>query len=535
MSHPATSVVCHAVSFGWPDGSPVLSDLSTTFPVGRNGLIGRNGSGKSTLLRLLAGRLRPSAGTVTVHGRVGYLAQHADPTDEATVEDVLGITGIRRALRAVQQGTAEVDDFTVVGDDWDIDDRARTTLDALGLGALPWDAPMARLSGGEATLVRLAARLLPDPDVLLLDEPTNSLDRTARARLYATVAGWRCTLVVAGHDRELLAHVDRIGELRDGELRWYGGAFDDYEAAVAAEQEAVRRRVRAAESDLARQQRELARARIALDRRQRYGRTMEENLREPRVVMRQRKRQAQESAGRYRNLHLDRFADARDRRDDARGDIRDDREIRIDLAATAVPAGRTVLTLAGLATPLLEPVDLTVRGPERIGLTGANGVGKTMLLETVTGRRAPVAGRVELGVPARHLPQGREVLDDELSVVANVAAAAPTATDNQIRARLARFLFRGRDADRPVGMLSGGERLRATLAALLLAAPAPQLLILDEPTDDLDLACIDQLVSALRAYRGALLMVSHDHRVLADLELTTSWHLQGATLTVAPW
>ncbi|WP_111768749.1 ABC-F family ATP-binding cassette domain-containing protein [Nakamurella deserti] len=534
MSHPRPSVVCHYLSFAWPDGGTVLAGLSTTFPRGRNGLVGRNGSGKSTLLRLIAGVLSPTAGTVSVRGRLAHLAQSTPGAAHTTVEEALGIATVRRALAAVERGEVTDDVLTAVGPDWDVDERAHAVLASLGLGALPLDAPLSRLSGGEAVLVRLAASLLTRPEVLLLDEPTDNLDRRARERLYEAVAGWRRTLVVVTHDRELLEHVDRVGELRDGEVRWYGGTFTDYESAVAAEQEVARRRVRTAASDVARQQRELLDARTALDRRRRYGRKMEQNLREPRVVMGQRKRQAQVSAGRYRNLHQDRLADARDRLSQAGDALRDDRDLRIDLPGTAVPAGRTVLVLDGLATAVQGPTDLVVRGPERIALTGPNGAGKTTLLDTVAGRRAPRAGTAVSRVPLRYLPQRLEFPDERLSVLATVASAAPPVTDNEIRARLARFEFRGREADRPVAALSGGERFRAALAALLLAEPAPQLLILDEPTNNLDLPGIAQLVSALTAYRGALLVVSHDHRFLDELGIDRWWRLAGGGLLETP-
>jgi ATPase subunit of ABC transporter with duplicated ATPase domains len=530
MSHPLPSVVCRELSFTWPDGDTVLSGLTTTFPVGRNGLVGRNGSGKSTLLRLIAGALSPTAGSVSVRGRLAYLSQSTSHTPHTTVEEALGIAAARRAVAAVERGDVGDDVLAAVGDDWDVDERAHAVLSSLGVGALLLEAPLSRLSGGEAVLIRLAAHLLSRPEVLLLDEPTNNLDRRARERLYDTVAGWRRTLVVVTHDRELLQHVDRIGELRDGAIRWFGGTFSDYEAAVAAEQEVAERRVRTAASDVARQQRELLDARTALDRRQRYGRKMEDNLREPRIVMGQRKRQAQVSAGRYRNLHQDRLADARERLSETRDGLRDDREIRIDLPGTAVPAGRTVLVLAGVATAVQAPTDLVVRGPERIALTGPNGAGKTTLLDTVVGRREACAGTVTTAVPVRYLPQRLEFDDEDLSVAATVAQAAPQATDNEIRARLARFQFRGREADRPIAALSGGERFRAALAALLLAEPAPQLLVLDEPTNNLDLAGVAQLVSALAAYRGALLVVSHDRRFLAELGIHRWWRLAGGEL-----
>jgi ATPase subunit of ABC transporter with duplicated ATPase domains len=235
--------------------------------------------------------------------------------------------------------------------------------------------------------------------------------------------------------------------------------------------------------------------------------------------------------------------------------VRDDAEIRVDLPATAVPAGRTVLTMTGLdgahwhpaasapaATPAPETApetasekapalesevppaavlaDLIVRGPERIALTGPNGAGKTTLLRAIAGLADRPGVAVRLGAVTGYLPQRLDLLDDTLSVVDNVRAAAPAASVNEVRASLARFLFRGDRADRLASTLSGGERFRAVLAALLLAQPAPQLLLLDEPTNSLDMASVRQLSQALEGYRGALVIASHDVPFLGSAGIT---------------
>src|SRR5262249_52965795 len=177
----------------------------------------------------------------------------------------------------------------------------------------------------------------------------------------------------------------------------------------------------------------------------------------------------------------------------------------------AVPAGRTVLTLEAVRLRYgTAAADLIVRGPERIAVTGRNGAGKTTLLRTIAGEIPPASGELRTAVPARYLPQRPGPLDPSRHVAENLARAAPSATGQQVRSRLARFQFRGRRADQQAGTLSGGELLRATLAMLLLAEPAPQLLLLDEPTNNLDMASVRQLSGALRSYRGALLVASHD-------------------------
>ncbi|MFI8347066.1 ABC-F family ATP-binding cassette domain-containing protein [Streptomyces sp. NPDC085596] len=522
MSSPATSLSATSLTFAWPDGTPVLDGLDIAFGPGRTGLVGANGSGKSTLLKLLSGALVPTDGTIRVSGEIGLLPQNVTLDTALRVEAALGIAAKRAALHAIEAGDASEEHFETLDEDWDVEERALVTLGELGLGHIGLDRTVGEVSGGESVLLRLAALLLRRPDVLLLDEPTNNLDLYARRRLYAAVAGWPGVLVVVSHDRELLDMVDQIADLRAGEVAWYGGNYSAYEEALAVEQEAAERMVRAAEADVRKQRRELTDAHMKLARRKRYGQKMYDSKREPKIVMGARKRAAQESAGKHRIMHEERLADARERLDEAVEAVRDDDEIRVDLPYTAVPPGRQVLTLEKLETvhgPRVEGL-LDLRGPERIALVGRNGTGKTTLLRTIAGQLAPVAGLAQAHVPLRFLPQRLDVLDDEATVAENVARFAPGATRNRVRARLARFLFRGKRADQLAGTLSGGERFRAALAALLLAEPAPQLLLLDEPTNNLDMASVRQLTSALESYEGALIVAGHDLPFLDSIGIT---------------
>ncbi|AVV45749.1 ABC-F family ATP-binding cassette domain-containing protein [Streptomyces sp. ID05-04B] len=525
------SITCTSLAFSWPDGTPVFDDLDVAFGSGRTGLVGVNGSGKSTLLKLIAGELEPADGAVRVTGEVGYLPQNVTLDTDLRIDQVLGIADRRAALHAIEAGDAAEEHFETVGDDWDVEERALATLGELGLGHVDLDRTTGEVSGGESVLLRLAALLLRRPDVLLLDEPTNNLDLYARRRLYTAVASWPGVLVVVSHDRELLDLVGQIADLRAGEITWYGGNFTAYEEALATEQEAAERMVRVAEADLRKQKRELADAQVKLARRKRYGQKMWDSKREPKIVMGARKRAAQESAGKHRIMHEEKLAEARDRLDDAVEAVRDDDEIRVDLPYTAVPPGREVLTLMDLRLAHGARVEggFDLRGPERVALVGRNGAGKTTLLRTIAGELAPEAGEVHAHVPLRFLPQRLDVLDGDLTVAENVARFAPGATNNRIRARLARFLFRGARADQKAATLSGGERFRAALAALMLAEPAPQLLLLDEPTNNLDMASVRQLTTALESYEGALVVAGHDLPFLESIGITR-WLLMDGTL-----
>ena len=221
---------------------------------------------------------------------------------------------------------------------------------------------MERLSGGETILVALAALFLRRPDILLLDEPTNNLDLDARKRLYDAVASWTGVMVIVSHDRELLGLVDQIADLSGGQIRMYGGNLDAYEELLAAEQAAAERAVTAAAAEVRREQRDLVEAQVKQARRDRMGRQVAASGSLPRIVAYARKRAAQETAGRSRELHSERLQAARDRLEEAEQAVRDDAEIRVDLPGTAVPAGRTVLTVTGLDGAHWHPASPRHRG-----------------------------------------------------------------------------------------------------------------------------------------------------------------------------
>lgn len=516
-----------AASFAWPDGTGVLDSTTATLGAGRTGLVGDNGAGKTTILRLIAGQLRPTAGAITVKGAVGYLPQDLNLDTDAEVADLLGVRRALDALDALESGDTSLGVFDAIGDDWDIEARSKAVLDALGLPEIGLDRRVGALSGGETMLVALAGLQLAGSPVVLLDEPTNNLDAAAHARIHEVIAAWRGALVVVSHDPDLLDLMDDTAELRHGALTVFGGGYSEFTAALDREQEAARQALRTAEQALRQEQRQRREAETKLARRQRYANTDYANKRKPKIVMNSRRFEAEVSAGKLRHNLDDRVESARTTVAEEEARMRVDDQVRIDLPDPDVPKSRRLAQLTGVKGAGTDAVHV-IAGPERVALTGPNGVGKTLLLETLfsaelRARRpvhaTPFTDRIG------YLPQRLDGLDPTASALENVRAAAPATPPEQIRAQLARFLLRGDTVTRPVEGLSGGERFRVAMARLLLADPPHQLLVLDEPTNNLDLRTTQALMGALDTYRGALLVVSHDSRFLDQIGITTTLNL----------
>ncbi|WP_188584947.1 ABC-F family ATP-binding cassette domain-containing protein [Gordonia jinhuaensis] len=499
------------LSFEWPDGTVALDRLDGTFTAARSGLVGGNGAGKSTLLRLIAGELAPTTGHLDTVGEVGYLPQTLIRDHHTTVAGLLGVDAILDALTAIESGDPDPTHFETVGDDWDMRARAVAALGRIGLDHIGLDRCVDEISGGEAVLIAVTGLQLRATPITLLDEPTNNLDRDTRATLVDLVDEWPGALIVVSHDLALLEHMDATAELYDGGLTVFGGSYSAWRSSLDVEQAAAEQAARSAQQILKVEKRQRIEAETTLARRKQKGKKTQRDGGIPKILAGRRAASAQVSAGAMRSTHERRIIAAQKAVDVAGARVRDDEHIHLELPDPDVPRGRRLAELTDADHTVV------IAGPERVALVGANGSGKSALLEQLihgkgTDETRPT-GRL-LTDRVGYLPQRLDILDDTASAIDNVAGAAPDSSRATIRNQLARLLLRGDMVERPVATLSGGERFRVSIARLLLADPPPKLLILDEPTNNLDITSVDQLAEALDAYRGALLVVSHDHAFL---------------------
>jgi len=525
-ARPSGSPVITArdLTFTWPDGSLALPPLTLDLHRGQLvGLVGANGTGKSTLLRLLAGELSPTGGRLDVAGAIGFLRQDLLIRAGATVAEALGIAEVLAALERLAGGDTSDVVYETIGNAWDIREHAEESLARLGLAGLVLERPLATLSGGELMRIRLGALLRREPTCLLLDEPTNHLDTGARAAVYEALAQWRGAALIASHDRELLARVDKIFELRGGKLRAYGGAFDDFDERRKLEAAATAAQLQAARQDLQRTRHKAAEAGNKQRHRMAQGSSHWQGQRE-RFVGPGR---SEQTLIRQTEVHAKRMQAATAHLATAKAAARTDKRLAVDLPKTAVPSDKLIVELNSVNLRGLwqKPLDAVVAGPSRVALTGANGTGKTTLLHHIAATAA-----VDLGTA--FLDQRLAHLDPAASAAAHARRLAPNWSETARRTHLGRFLIGEALGVRPLVHLSGGERLRAALALALMGDLPARLLLLDEPTNHLDLPSVEILEAALASYRGALIVVSHDATFVERIGVDMVWELTGEGMTV---
>lgn len=516
-------IVAERLTYALPDGRALFNDLTISFGRERTGLVGANGSGKSTLLRLLTGERSPSSGIVHREGVVAVLPQDFRPAPDAPLAVVLGIAERLDALRRLDAGEGAIEDLELVGDDWDLPQRADAVLARFGLARLALERPVGEISGGEATRVALAGLALRRPDILLLDEPTNHLDAASRETLAAFVDEWHGGIVCVSHDRALLRCMDRIVELSTLGVRIYGGNYDFYRERRDADDAAAERELTQARAALRIAEREAREVRERQARREAQGKRDRANAGIPKILLNGRRGQAEATGARIRRVTGREVEERRASAAEARKRMEERERPRFGIAPSNLAAGRTLLALGdvtasfpGCATPVLDRFSMEIVGPERVALVGANGSGKTTLLRVALGQLVPGAGVVRrvAAEEIASLDQHGVVMNPSLSVLENFQTYHPHMEQTPTRHALARFLFSDEAALQSVGTLSGGQRLRLSLACVLGGERLPSLLVLDEPTNHLDLDAISALESALRDYDGALLVASHDTEFL---------------------
>jgi len=531
------TLTVHHLHYQHPDRQPLFHGLSFTLNPGQQAaLVGPNGVGKSTLLRLLAGQLLPTAGTITTSEPPYYVPQHLGQYDHLTLAQALGVADQLHALHAILAGDAAPEHFATLADDWELEDRIRAALAHWQLPpGLDLRQPLHTLSGGEKTKVFLAGAQLQAPGLVLLDEPSNHLDTAARARLHDFILTTKATLLVVSHDRALLRQLPLTLELGPAAIITYGGNYDFYHAQQATQLQALQAQA-AEQAKTLRQTQQKARA-VAEQRHKLDARAPAQGAKKglPRIVAGHLQRQAERSTAQLQATQASKINDLADNLHQLRTQLQARQPLALQLPASPLPPGKLLLDAQALnhayapGQPPLWPAPLTfqLRAGQRLRLAGPNGSGKTTLLRLLLGHLAPTHGQLTRApFAALYLDQEYSLIDNSLSVIGQLRRYnARHLPEAELGTRLHQHHFPQARWASPCATLSGGEKLKLLLCCLAVSHAAPDLLVLDEPTNNLDLPSQQVLTRAVQAFAGTVLVISHDEVFVAEIDVTGTLEL----------
>lgn len=519
-----TLLTLEGVSLMLPDGNVLFSDLNGQFDARHTGMVGRNGVGKSCLARILAGLVTPSSGRCTSSGKVRYLSQHLSPQNYHTVAMLAGFDISLAALARIEAGSTCQIDFDLVGDDWNIRQRLHTQLVSAGLGYLEPDSRTDCLSGGEAMRVALSGAMAADPDFLILDEPSNHLDTASRAALIQQLQQWPRGLLVISHDRSLLQNMERIVELSSLALRSYGGNFTFYQQQKALENASALQQLDRLKLEHKRKSLALREKREQLEKRQSRAHHQSKDANQAKILLGRQKGRSEATAGKREKQDSQTQARLIQQVQNAARQLEIAPQIVMHAGSPSTALAHQVAILNEVTLPFapapFNTLTLALYGGQRIGVTGPNGCGKSTLLKMLAGWLVPISGESEVLVKTAYLDQQLSLLDRQKNTLDQLLAVNTQAGESQLRMQLAQL---GLDASKialPCGQLSGGEQLKAALSMVIYAHPPAHFLLLDEPSNHLDLASLHALESLLNQYQGTLMVVSHDEVFLSQIGLT---------------
>jgi len=513
------------VTYIHPNGDLLFSNLDLTInKQDKTALTGNNGAGKSTLLRLLAGHLHPSEGAVKTAATPYYVPQLFGQFNEQTVARALQAADKLQALKEILAGHVTDAGLVALDDDWAIEERCKEAFAHWQLEGVELSRQMGTLSGGQQARVFLAGILIHQPEIVLLDEPSNHLDAQGRALLYDYITSTRNTLVVVSHDRALLNRVNTVWELHPRGITVYGGNYDFYAEQKMMAQEALQQDLKSREKAL-RKAKETERE--ALERQQKLdarGKKKQEKAGLPTISMNTFRNNAEKSTARIKGAHAEKVESISQELQQLRKELPGMDKMKLDLDNSALHKGKILITarevnMAYNGRPLWrQPLNFQVASGERIAIRGPNGSGKTTLLKLILGALQPGAGAMDrAGSSAIYIDQDYSLIDNRLNVYEQAQQFNTGALqEHEVKTRLNRFLFTREDWDKPCNALSGGEKMRLMLCSLTIANQAPDMMILDEPTNNLDLQNTGILTAAVHSYAGTLLVVSHDAYFLQE-------------------
>ncbi|VEH19288.1 Uncharacterized ABC transporter ATP-binding protein HI_1252 [Chryseobacterium nakagawai] len=519
-------ILLQNISFGFPGGDLLFNHINLTIPSQtKSALVGSNGMGKSTLLKIIANEIQPLDGNINIQGKVFYVPQMFGNFNHLTIAECLDIDQKLLALEKITSGEVDEHYFEVLNDDWDIEERCQNVLQYWNLQDFDLNQKLEGLSGGQKTKVFLAGIQINQPDVIILDEPTNHLDLEGRKLLYDLIEKVSATVVIVSHDRTLLNLVDTIFELSNQGITTYGGNYDFYAEQKEVEDEALQNDIHAKERALKKakeKERETIERKQKLDAR---GKQKQEKSGVARIMMNTLRNNAEKNTSKLKSVHTEKISCISGDLRELHSSVRNSDQMKVNFNDSGLHSGKILITAEdvnfsyGEEKLWKENLDFEVRSGDRISIKGSNGSGKTTLIKLLLGNISPSTGNISRAeFNSIYIDQEYSLIDNDLTLYDFVQKFNDSALqESEVKTLLSRFLFSKETWDKKCGMLSGGEHLRLLLCGLSISNKAPDMMILDEPTNNLDLQNVEILTNSIKDYHGTLMVISHDEVFLEEI------------------
>lgn len=527
-------LILQNIGYTHPDKDILFRDINLSLHKNdKAALIGNNGSGKSTLLKIVAGYLNASEGHIHYNAQPYYVPQALYHSRNMSIAQALRAAAKLQALQEILAGKVTETNLDILDEDWNIEERCREALAYWQLDIQDMSQTMSRLSGGQKTKVFLAGILLHQPEIVLLDEPSNHLDTSSRKKLYEFIYSAPGSMLTVSHDRQLLDLLSPVFELGKHGITAYGGNYTFYAEQKQLEEQALAQELKSKEKAL-RKAKETERENI--ERQQKLdarGRKKQDKAGIPTIMLNTLKNNAEKSTARIKSVHAEKTGALAQELRELREVLPDRDKMKFDFDNSSLHKGRLVVQaenvqISYINKPLWEqPLSFSIHSSERITLKGPNGSGKSSLIRLILGEIAPSSGKIYRHTgESVYIDQDYSLLNNHLSIYEQALQFNTSGLqEHDIKIRLNRFLFPQTHWHKPCSVLSGGERMRLILCCLNISSKAPDLIVLDEPTNNLDIQNIVILTEAIREYEGTLIVVSHDIHFLEALKPERCIHL----------
>ncbi|MCU7618536.1 ATP-binding cassette domain-containing protein [Chryseobacterium sp. PBS4-4] len=516
----------HHISFGFPAGNLLFNSINLTIPThSKSALVGSNGTGKSTLLKIMADEIEPLDGNINVRGDLFYVPQMFGNFNALSIAQCLKIDKKLEALQKITSGEVDEIYFEILNDDWDIEERCQIALQHWKLENLDLNQTLESLSGGQKTKVFLAGIQINQPEIILLDEPTNHLDLEGRNLLYDFIEKTNSTVVIVSHDRALLNLVNTIFELSNQGISTYGGNYDFYAEQKEIENEALQNDIHSKERALKKakeKERETLERKQKLDAR---GKGKQEKSGVARIMMNTLRNNAEKNSSKLKSIHAEKINDISGDLRDLRSSVRNADQMKVNFNDSNLHSGKILISAEEINFKYdeknlwKENLNLEIRSGDRISIKGSNGSGKTTLIKLLLGDLQPSVGTIsKADFQTIYIDQEYSLIDKNAMVYDFAQQFNDSSMpESEVKTLLSRFLFGKESWDKKCDVLSGGERLRLLLCGLSISNKAPDMMILDEPTNNLDLQNVKILTNSIKDYHGTLVVISHDGVFLEEI------------------